>query len=141
MTHETDSRRAPARRKVRIAGRLERIRFSDCRFTVILATGARVDGTAKALGTDALREGFGKNVTSTGTAELKPSGRLLRVVAERLEPATESELQIFASLPCPLLGRPAPIPAKARRGLEDLLGQWPGEEPLELLLGQLHQLG
>lgn len=129
-----------AQRRVRLAGRLDIIRYSDCRFTLVLANGEKVPGTAKELGAEALREGFGKNVVITGTAEFKPSGRLLRVEADFVEPATENEMRLFASVPRPLLA-PAIAPAHGeKQGLAALLGQWPGEEPVEELLEQLRQL-
>lgn len=134
------SRLSYAQRKVRLAGRLDIIRYSDCRFTLVLENGSKVPGTARDLGVEALREGFSKNVVVSGTAEFKPSGRILRVDADLVEPATDSELTIFSVVPRPLLA-PAPTErAPERAGLSALLGQWPGDEPLEQLLAQLESL-
>lgn len=129
-----------APRKVRLAGRLDIIRYSDCRFTLVLQNGARVAGVAREPGAEALRGAFGTDVVVTGTAEFRPSGSLLRVSADLIEPARSSELELFGSLPRPLLA-PAPVDRPgARGGLEALLGEWPGDESLEQLLGQLEQL-
>lgn len=135
------SRLAYTQRKVRLAGRLDIIRYSDCRFTLVLEDGSKVPGTARELGAEALREGFGKNVVVTGMAEFRPSGRVLRVDADLVEPATESDLKVFSVVPRPLLATPAPERSQEKkRGLSALLGQWPGEEPLDLLLTQLKSL-
>jgi hypothetical protein len=132
------SRLAFAQRKVRLAGRLEIIRYSDCRFTVVLDDGSKVPGTARELGAEALRDGFGKNVVVTGVAEFRPSGRILRVEAEAVEPARESDLKLFSVVPRPLLAPPLrELPDEDQRGLPALLGKWPGDEPIELLLAEL----
>lgn len=134
------SRVSYAQRKVRIAGRLDIIRYSDCRFTLVLSDGSKVPGAARDLGVEALRKGFGQQVVVTGTAEFRPSGRILRVDADLVEPATDSELKIFSVVPRPLLA-PAPIERVTERGgLAALLGKWPGDEPLEQLLSQLESL-
>lgn len=129
-----------AGRQVSLAGHIDIIRYSDCRFTLITKDGAKVAGTAKELGTEALRDAFGKDVIVTGRAEFRPSGRLLRIEAETVDLASEKELQIFSAIPRPL-GAVAPIqriPAKG--GLAALLGKWPGDEPLEQLFEQLGYL-
>ncbi len=134
------SRIAYAPRRVRLAGRLDIIRYSDCRFTLVLQNGARVAGIAREPGAEALRDAFGAEVVVTGTADFRPSGSLLRVNADLIEPARASELEMFGNVPRPLIA-PAPVERPvARAGLEALLGEWPGDESLEQLLGQLEQL-
>lgn len=128
-------------RKVRLAGRFDLIRYSDCGFTLVLEDGSKVHGTARELGAEVLREGFGKHVVVTGLAEFRPSGRILRVDADLVEPATASDLKIFSVAPRPLLAAPAPGRSQEKkRGLSALLGEWPGEEPLDVLLTQLKSL-
>ena len=134
------ARMSYAARKVRLAGRLEIIGYSDCRFTLVLENGSKVPGTARDLGVEALREGFGKEVIVTGTAEFRPSGRILRIDADLVEPATASELKLFSVVPRPLLAVAAPERPTEKAGLAALLGQWPGEEPLDQLLAQLKAL-
>lgn len=132
------SRIAYAQRKVRLAGRLDSIRYSDCRFTLVLENGAKVPGTARGLGAETLRKHFGTDVVVTGMAEFRPSGRILRVDAELVDPAGESELKIFSVVPQPLLAAPTPEKsAESKGGLAAILGKWPGDEPIELLLAQL----
>ena len=126
-------------RRVRLAGRLESIQYSDCRFTLILAGGEKIAGTARDLGSETLRASFGHEVIVTGTADFRPSGRLLRINAEQFAAATEKDLQIFAAIPRPLKTA-APAERADQSGLGALLGQWPGDEPTEQLLEQLRQL-
>ncbi len=123
-------------RAIRLAGRLETIRHSDCRFTLILANGTKVAGTAKDLGPEKLQAGFGHEVIVSGTADFRPSGRLLRITAEEVEPASEKDLQIFAAIPRPLKAAASERPT-AGGGFAALLGKWPGDEPTEQLLEQL----
>lgn len=127
-------------RRVRLAGRLESIQYSDCRFVLILSNGAKIAGTAKELGTDALRAWFGHEVIVSGTADFKPSGQVLRITADELEAATEKDLQIFAAIPRPLNAAMAPSRPTAEGGLAAILGKWPGDEPTEQLLEQLRML-
>ncbi|MDP1920253.1 MAG: hypothetical protein Q8L14_28670 [Myxococcales bacterium] len=130
-----------ASRTVRLAGRLDTISYSDCRFTLVLQNGARIAGTARDLGADALHSHFGKNVVVTGTADFRPSGRLLRLNAEDVDPATKNEMQIFTSVPRPLLGPPVVEREAVKGGLAAIAGRWPGEESIEELLLQLKALG
>lgn len=134
------ARQAYSSRRVRLAGRLETIRYSDCRFTLILASGTKIAGTAKELGSETLRDHFGQDVIVSGTADFRPSGRLLRINAENVEPATHKDLQLFAAMPRPL-NAAAPLERRiVRGGLSALLGQWPGEESTDDLLAQLRHL-
>lgn len=129
-----------AARRVRLAGRLESIQYSDCRYMLTLASGAKIAGTARDLGTETLRTWFGKQVVVTGMADFRPSGRLLRINAEGFEPASETDLQVFAAIPRPLnTAAPVERPA-AEGGFAALLGKWPGDEPTEQLLAQLRKM-
>lgn len=134
------ARQAFRSRRVQLAGRLETIQYSDCRFTLILASGTRIAGTAKDLGAETLRAKFGQDVIVGGTADFRPSGRLLRINAEQVEPATQKDLQLFAAMPRPLSAAAPSERRIVRGGLSALLGQWPGEESADVLLEQLRQL-
>jgi hypothetical protein len=127
-------------RRVRIAGQLETIRHSDCRFVLILPNGARVAGTAVDLGTEALRGAFGKQVLIQGVADFRPSGNVLRINAEKVEEGTDADLKVFGTIPRPLS---APVPttrAAGKGGFEAIFGQWPGDETDEQLFAQLREL-
>ena len=89
---------------------------------------------------ETLRAWFGHQVVVSGTADFRPSGRLLRINAEGFEPATEKDLQIFAAIPRPLK-TPAPVErAAAEGGFAALLGKWPGDESAAQLLEQLRKM-
>lgn len=133
-----------APQRVKVAGRLEEIRYSDCRFSLILGNGAVLQGTAFGLGHQTLRDHFGQAVVVTGTAAFRPSGKPLRVDVERIEPASERDGRLWSAPPKPLL---APLSARQLReeqrgkgGLAALLGKWPGDESDELVRSALESL-
>lgn len=138
------SAKAYASQRVRVAGRLETIRYSDCRFTLILGDGAQLQGTALDLGQDLLQGLFGQSVMITGTAVFRPSGKPLRIEAEHIERASERETKIWSAAPKPLL---APHPSqqireqlRAKKGFGALLGKWPGDESDEQVAEALESL-
>jgi hypothetical protein len=127
-------------RKVRLAGLLETISYSDCRFSLRLDNGTTIVGTTKELGTEALRDAFGRKVVVTGTADFRPSGKLLRLNAESVDDATTNDLQIFTSIPRPLVGPAVVERERGRGGLAAIAGRWPGDESIEQLMEQLAQV-
>lgn len=129
-----------ASRRVRLAGQLDTISYSDCRFTLRLENGTKIVGTAKELGTEALRDAFGRKVVVTGMADFRPSGKLLRLNAESVDEATSNDLQIFTSIPRPLLGPIVVERERERGGLAAIAGRWPGDESIEELMAQLKEL-
>lgn len=127
-------------RRVRIAGWLETIRHSDCRFVLILPDGAKVAGTAIDLGAEALRGAFGKRVVIQGVADFRPSGNVLRINAEKVEDGTDTDLQVFGKIPRPLAAPALVTRSSGKGGFEAILGQWPGDETEEQLFAQLREL-
>ena len=131
---ETLSARAYPKQRVRVAGRLEAIRYSDCRFTLTLDDGTRLSGTAAGPGQTTLQAQFGKPVVVTGSAVFRPSGKPLRVEADSIEESSEVQMKLWSSLPKPLR---APFevrqlrPHGGARGIDRLLGTWPGDESEE----------
>ncbi|MBI5547196.1 MAG: hypothetical protein HY901_25220, partial [Deltaproteobacteria bacterium] len=133
-----------ALQRVKVAGRLEEIRYSDCRFGLVLESGAILQGAALGVGHQTLKDHFGRVVVVTGMAAFRPSGRPLRVDAERIEPASEREGRLWSAPPKPLL---APLPARqlrdeqrAKAGLAALMGKWPGDESDEQVRAVLEGL-
>jgi len=131
------SAKAYSAQRVRIAGRLETIRYSDCRFTLVLLDGTTLQGTALELGHDALQNHFGRTVVVTGKAVFRASGKPLRIEAESIEIASERDAVIWSSAPKPLLaphpGRQLREEQRGKMGFGALLGQWPGDESDEEL--------
>lgn len=116
----------------RIAGLLDAIKYSDCRFTLQLADGSKLSGTAVELGQARLKAMFGKNVVVTGMVDFSSSGKPLRIQAEDLAEAKRHDASVFGRLPKPLL---APTDLRTLRatptkhgGLEAIVGKWPGDE-------------
>jgi len=141
---EALARHSFAPQRVRVAGRLEAIRYSDCRFTLLLASGAELAGTATELGQDLLRNLFGRAVVVTGMAVFRPSGRPLRIEADTLELASERDTRLWSQPPKPLLG-PSPMAQiredqRGKGGLGALLGRWPGDESDEQVAAALESL-
>jgi hypothetical protein len=136
--------RSFAPQRVRVAGTLETIRYSDCRFVLVLEDASTLAGTAIDLGNEVLREFFGRPVVVTGKAAFRASGKPLRIDAEHIEPASEEDSKIWSAAPRPLLG---PFPTRqvreeqrAKGGLAAVLGKWPGDETDEEVQAALESL-
>lgn len=122
-------KQTPSPQAVRVVGKLDVIQHSTRSF-VLLVGGAQVRGIAPDGSEQQLRDLFGKEVVVTGTAVFRPSGSVLRLDADGVEPASAYDKAAFATLPPPLA---APLDLRqirtARRGsFLDAIGQWPGEE-------------
>jgi hypothetical protein len=125
-------RQTPPPQAVRIAGKLDAIRHSDRMFTLVLDEGVVLRGYAERAAPGQLAALFGKAVAVSGTAVFRPSGTVLRVDAEQLEPIAPEQVRLWSKVPKPLL---APLDIRAlheaqgpRTGINALLGQWPGDE-------------
>jgi hypothetical protein len=137
--------RTPQDRRVLVAGKLETIRHSDRAFTLVLPTGEALRGIAtEPLEPSALASLFGQSVLVSGYAKFRPSGALLRIEAERLEPASENDVAVFAAPPAPLLQALEPRDLRraqdSRSGVAAIFGKWPGDETDEQLQAALAEL-
>lgn len=135
--------RIPASRHVRVSGKLETIKHSDRRF-VLLQDGASIPGVAdERIEPDHLASLFGQQVVVSGDAYFRPSGTLLRVEAERIEPA-KGDVSLWSTMPRPLLeGETAAELHRrqgARSGVSSIFGKWPGDEDDAVLDEVLRQL-
>lgn len=134
----------PPSQRVQIAGHLDTIRHSDRMFVLLLEDGSTVKGVAEGLAPRQLAECFGKVTVIDGLAVFRPSGRLLRVEAERVETATDAELELWSRAPRPTFG---PLddsalaqPQGLRSGINAIIGQWPGDESEEEFLAALAEM-
>jgi hypothetical protein len=136
-------RTTPVPQRTRVAGTLDTIRHSDRMFTLLLEEGKAVKGIADGMAAEQLAQLFGQTVTVAGTAVFRPSGALLRVEADAIEPAG-AEASIWARAPLPLLGgmdTPAlRQPQGLRSGVNAIVGRWPGEETEEEIAAALREL-
>jgi len=126
----TEMERAlPRARRVRVAGRLDEIRFSDRMFILVLDSGEKLKGVAEDSAISKLANLWGKPAAVTGFAHFRPSGSLSRVEADIIEPAREADLAVFQAVPKPQDSRLDPrtlrVPQGPRTGINAIWGQIP----------------
>ena len=134
----------PAPRQVRVAGKLEQIKHSDRRFTLLMEEGTLKGVADDAIAPEELAEHFGRLVVVSGEAVFRPNGGLQRVEAKHLEPAGEAA-SIWSRIPRPLLGDPTSaekyrVAQGPRSGLAAIIGKWPGEETDDEIAAALEQI-
>jgi len=125
-----NERQLPPEQRVRLAGRLDIIRYSDRMFTLKLESGVTLRGVAEGIPPETLAGLFGKRVTVSAMAVFRPSGRVLRLQADHIEPAGD-DLSLWSVEPRPLWGAAEPSlrqPQGPRSGLNAIIGRWPGDE-------------
>ncbi len=119
----------PMPRSVRIAGKLNIIRHSDKAFSLLLANGTAVRGTLAPEASGDLRPLFGEMAVVSGTLHFRSSGRVLRLDATDVAPASPADVALWSDEPRPLFGAGAGHdPRKSqgpRSGLNAIYGKWP----------------
>ncbi len=129
--------------RIRLAGQLDTIRHSDRMFTLILDDGQSIRGLAESVDPAQLAALFGQRAVVSGKAVFRPSGSVLRVEIDLLEPAG-ADSAIWSQMPRPALGRlePRPRPASQgpRSGVNKIFGRWPGDESEEEVARALEAL-
>lgn len=122
----------PSPQRIRVVGTLDMVRASTQSFALRLDDGQKVRGIL--LSESAVESGHDleKRVLVLGSAIYRASGRLLRIDADEIKPATEGESTLWSRIP----------PARTRRfdlrkvlqeqsqkkGVTAIMGQWPGDE-------------
>lgn len=134
----------PRPKRVRVQGRLDMIRVSDCAFELVLKAGERIRALWAEKTVVSLAEYLNQPVLVEGEAVFRPSGSLLRLDAHAITLASERDL-FFSKMPQPDLG-PLRIEElrqhqSSRRGLNAIVGAWPGDESIEELLTALEEIG
>lgn len=133
----------PDERRVRVMGKLDMIRVSDCVFELVLPDGERLRAVWAKKDPVHLGEYLDRDVLIEGTAAFRPSGKVLRVDAEAIDHARESD-SIFAALPQPASlqrSRQPQVPTSDRNGFGGLVGAWPGDESIEDIMAMLDSFG
>ncbi|HEX2080786.1 MAG TPA: hypothetical protein VHG08_23980 [Longimicrobium sp.] len=137
-------RQTPRSRRVRIAGKVDAIRHSDRAFTLLLQSGEQIRGVLAEGEPEVLAPFFGKVAVVSGMAQFRPSGSLLRVDAEVLEPGGEQDLALWSDPPRPLFAAMDPRelrrPQGARSGVNAIFGAWPGDETEEEIFALLEDM-
>ncbi|WP_437713501.1 hypothetical protein WMF45_47045 [Sorangium sp. So ce448] len=94
--------RTPEDRRVVIGGKLDAIRHGDRSFTLVLTSGETLRGlAAESMDPADLARLFGQLAIVSGIAKFRPSGKVLRVEAERIDPAT-GDVAAWSTMPRPL---------------------------------------
>jgi hypothetical protein len=136
----------PPDQQVRVAGKLDVLRHSDRMFTLVLESGAQVRGVvaSDAVDLSALAGLWGRPAVVSGVAKFRPSGSLLRVEAEGIEPADERQLSLWGAMPEPIFRqldeRALHQPQGPRSGVSTIFGGLPGEETDEEIIEALDRL-
>lgn len=126
-------RRIPDDRRVIVAGRLNQIRHSDRMFTLILDDGTEIRGLAgtEEISADRLAGLFGRPAMVKGFAKFRPSGAILRIDAERVDPAV-GDTAVWSVVPKALESsfdlRSFRRPQGPAFGLPAIIDRWPGDE-------------
>lgn len=141
---EQIKRQIPRPQRVRVAGRLDTIRYSDRAFTLVLPGGPALRGVYPGDDGGQLKAHFGQVVAVSGVGHFKPSGALRVIEADGVVPASEGDLAVFAAVPTSLEATIDPrtlrVPQGPRTGIDAIFGQWPGDESDEEILRILDEL-
>lgn len=137
-------RQFPALLAVRVAGKLDSIRYSDRMFTLVLGSGTVLKGVAERLEPEQLASLLGQLAVVSGIAVFRPSGSVLWLEAEQIQAISPDQAALWAKPPRPLL---APLDIRSLRASQDALsgihaiyGQWPGDESEEELLAAIEEM-
>lgn len=138
------SARIPGDRRVVLVGKLETIRHSNRAFTLILDSGQELRGVAtEGVELSDLAVLFGKMACVSGIAKFLPSGEVLRIEVERLEPAV-GDLSVWSNMPRPLDvaidQRALRVPQGPSSGVAAIFGRLRTDETEEELLAAIEEL-
>lgn len=135
--------RTPASQVVVISGHLDSIKHSKRQFRLALPDGQSILGRIdeEHLGTEDLRQYWGKEVTARGTMHFKPSRRP-QLLAANLIRLKQSGEEIFQYVP--KVQTEAGFVAEARQNADkdwssNIWGKWPGEESIDDILRELKE--
>lgn len=132
----------PNPRRVKVYGTLDMVRASTQRFAIKLPNGEEAGGVLRDGNIQDYRELLSKPIVVLGRAIYRPSGRLLRIDAEKLELGTNAD-QFFGKIPegiRPDSERRSKLVAQSPGGIESIFGKWPGNETDEQISAALARL-
>ncbi len=135
--------KTPTPQQVRIVGSLDMIRASTRAFALKLDDGQDIHGVLMDGDIAQLGELLGQRVLVLGKSMFRPSGKILRVDADRVELAGE-ESAIWSKIPVPGKGRleisELRQPQGPRSGIAAVIGKWPGNETDEEIREALEEM-
>ena len=134
----------PDFQSVIISGKLDLIEYSTRSYKLRLTAGLVLQGSIdeSLLDPEQLRTFGGKKVTIKGTLFFRPSGAPRHIEAQVIRPYAEQD-SLFTTLPDK--ENIAGMVSELRRNykgasvLNEMWGQWPGDEPIEQLLELLRK--
>ena len=134
----------PPPQRVRVVGRLDMIWQSRQGFLLILDDGQEVRGVLVEGDISQHSPLFAQRVVIHGRAIYRPSGHLLRLDAELIEPGI-GEPSLWSRVPparlCKLGIQPLTQAQTPRSGVAAIFGKWPGDETDEEILAMLKRMG
>ncbi|HEY0022579.1 MAG TPA: hypothetical protein VGB24_06695 [Longimicrobium sp.] len=136
-------KQTPRPQRVRVAGKVDAIRHSDRAFTLVMESGEVIRGILAEGDPDELAPHFGRATIVGGMAQFRPSGSLLRIDADLLEPADEHALSMWSEAPRPLFGGSPDREVRrqgSRSGINAFIGAWPGEESEDEIFAMLEEI-
>lgn len=138
-------RRTPGPRRVRLAGRIvEAWIVGELGVRLQLASGEYVRCVLVKGRHEPVAKLFGEIAIVSGLARFRPSGKLLRVDAERIVSGTERDVEAWSVVPRPLDGKRAVRetwqPQGPDTGLNAIIGKWPGDETDEEIFRLLEEM-
>ncbi|MBW3569853.1 MAG: hypothetical protein KY467_01990 [Gemmatimonadetes bacterium] len=137
-------RQIPRSQRVRIAGKVDAIRHSDRAFTLVMQSGQQIRGVLAEGEPEVLAPYFGQVAVVNGIAQFRPSGSLLRIDADLLQPGGEQDLALWSESPRPVFGTADPRelrrPQGPRSGINAIIGAWPGDETDEEIFELLEEM-
>ena len=132
--------RTPLPQRARLVGELDMLRASTNSFAIKLDDGQEVRGVLTEGEIERLTELFRKDVLVLGKCVYRPSGRLLRVDANRVVLAGD-EPRLWSRTPdgpsARLEAARLKKPQGPRSGLAAIIGRWPGDETDEEISAEL----
>jgi hypothetical protein len=133
----------PQPQRVRIVGKLDRVRAGTPSFRVILDNGQQIRGVLVEGDGEQIGPLLSQRVLVLGMAVYRASGRLLRVDAEEVTKSTD-ESPFFSAIPKPVRQRfdlrEAIREQRHKPGIVAIIGKWPGDETEEKIRQALKEL-
>lgn len=132
----------PGPRRVKIYGTLDMIRASTQRFGLKLQSGEEAAGILTVGDVREFQGLLGKPAVIFGKAIYRPSGRLLRIDADKVVAGTDAD-QFFGKIPSGIRTEPqarSQRPSITPLGIESIFGKWPGQETDEQIEAALKRL-
>ncbi|MCH7990713.1 MAG: hypothetical protein IID46_16355 [Planctomycetes bacterium] len=133
----------PPSQQTRVVGNLDMIRASTQTFALKLDDGEEIRGVLVAGEFGELTNLFQNRVMVLGKAIYRASGRLLRIDADEVTPASDED-RFFSTVPQPtrqkLDVRQVLREQQHKKGLAAIFGKWPGDETEEEIEQALQEL-